>query len=35
VATGGALIDGFGMQSTNTQYNEFAVVCDGTNWWLF
>ena len=35
VAAGSSLIDGFGMQMTNTQYNEFSLVSDGSNWWLF
>jgi hypothetical protein len=35
VAAGGDLIDGFGMQSTNTQYEEFAVVSSSSAWWVF
>lgn len=35
LASGGALIDGFSTLSTASQYDEFALISDGTNWWIF
>ena len=35
VAAGSDLIDGFGMQSSNVQYYEFAIVSSGSAWWVF
>ena len=35
VASGGDLIDGFGSLTTNTQYEEFGLVSDGSKWNIF
>jgi len=33
--TGGELIDGVTSQSTNTQYDSFSLISDGTSWSIF